>query len=202
MAAKRPRRLVLGSNGISDEGNYVVVWDGFLAKLDRVGSWTATHRERRRLVPAYVDMEPDCWSFREKSFLGWLRFASWGICPQCQVRYPRTLEQSELLNLESAVRHLDKKCWQCRQGKFQYKMPEATDFPAALRELTLTQALQLRPLVLHQGSPHWHPNGYPRKDQLSAISWASVSVLTSIQDCNYYRAVTSGSPVFFKDSTS
>ena len=55
-------------------------------------------------------------------------------------------------------------------------VPSPEDFLDEIRGLSVEVHYALRVLVLHQGRPRQHRNGYARKDQLSHLSWVDSDV--------------------------
>ena len=55
-------------------------------------------------------------------------------------------------------------------------VPSPEDFPDEIRGLTVEVHCALRVLVLHQGGPRQHRNGYARRGRLSHLSWADRDV--------------------------
>ncbi len=50
-------------------------------------------------------------------------------------------------------------------------VPTAAAIPTELRGLSSAVLLAVRPLVVHQGQPKQHSNGYTRKDKMTMLSW-------------------------------
>jgi hypothetical protein len=120
------------------------------------------------------------WSSREVGFAKWLELASWSFCNQCATFEQRTVSEQEIMRGVKDVK-LETKCWQCTHGRTKYVAPRTVDFPNAFRNLSTGAGFALAPIVLHQGSPVKHANGYIRKDVLSHFSWKSVRVLDAIR---------------------
>lgn len=129
--------------------------------------------------------EPDAgcaWTIQEKHMKEWLLYCSWGLCPDCNVFFQRTLTEAELRDPQCSRPRLVAKCYQCQ--KHPHDVPQCLrvdDWPDCLKGLPDEVLYALRPLVLHQGNPRKHPHGYRRKAQASRVSWNPLSVRTRVQ---------------------
>ena len=147
-----------------------VVVDGRKQRFDNHMRYVESHLLQQKRTTR------DTWSWREVSFSEWLIWGSWGKCNQCGVFHKRAISQSELLHPVGVEKRLSKTCWSCAHGTHHYVTPSTQSWPTALKNLQDDVVYALRPVILHQGSPTKHRNGYMRKDCLSHLSWASSSV--------------------------
>ena len=154
---------------------------------------TCSHQRQRHLealnrlteIDIVADRETiggNTWSPLETNFDNWLRHCSWGCCSSCQVIYQRHLQEDELVTPLLSERRLSAMCDHCKaHGTRHRHVACAQDWPSELLNLSRTIQFALQLVVLHQGTPQRHANGYFRKDSLSHCSWHTTSVTARVE---------------------
>lgn len=104
----------------------------------------------------------------------WLAEGSWVMCEACHSLLPAPLTADSLTFRGTCVSV-------CAACSGPYVVPRRDMFPLPLLDLSTSQMLALRPVVLHQGE-RWHPHraGFRHHSRMSHLSWKQMDVLESI----------------------
>ncbi|CAJ1329622.1 unnamed protein product, partial [Effrenium voratum] len=124
----------------------------------------------------------DHWTPLQRQVHDWLQFASWGHCGVCGRVYQRKMTEAEVLDPDKTMQLVTAPCSGC-SGRQRLPQPVlARTIPAVLRQLSDRQWRTLATLDLSQGEPYQHPQGYKRRDKLSALAWKPKSVTERLAD--------------------
>jgi hypothetical protein len=117
------------------------------------------------------------WPVRHVNLLAWLKYAAWGKCKTCGILYTRKLIEVEVMDQDLAKSKVSNECNSCAgRVKNKVRPPSLDSHPLCLRNLLPKQWIALRPIMLSQGEPKKHAQGYRRRDKLSACSWSVETV--------------------------
>ena len=104
----------------------------------------------------------------EVAFETWCRFGSWARCMDCKVLYPLKLNQRSLDQPDLAP--VDGCCGECHKPGC-YVTPQLEDIPMELRNLTVSDIRNLRPMTLHHEFTRKSDIGYRKHSQRLKLRW-------------------------------
>ena len=104
----------------------------------------------------------------------WCEFNSWGVCDNCGIMLPRSINPQSLTEtLPPEVP--SSKCHHCTATR-QYFVPNPKDTPKDLQGLDMDQVEALTPLAIHTGPQVRAEGGYRMHTGMIRFSWKPTSV--------------------------
>ena len=104
----------------------------------------------------------------------WCEEGSWGMCPACHVLQPRPLQPNDLRK-DAKPEVAASFCRRCK-AKYPHLVPDPSEAPEPLRNLSPASIEALRPLDIDVGAEVRAPAGYRKKVRMITFSWALQSV--------------------------